>query len=379
MTVTRNILVRKMAIKSTHLKIKGMHCTGCEETIENAVGRLPGVRKVKADYVKRTVDVEFDGKLIEGSGICQAIEEKGYEFEGAFKNSSQHIKNGLIFLLFLLVVGGIAFWGKSMVPGLLGEMNPHLGHAMLFSIGFLTGFHCIGMCGGFVVGYATAGVAQSAVTTAARHLMYGIGKTISYTAIGGTMGLLGSVMTFTPYMRGVINLAASIFVIIYGLKMLDVFPPLRRFTLRLPRFFTKGVANELRDQRSPLVIGLLNGFMLGCGPLQAMYIMAAGTGNPQEGATMLFFFGLGTLLPLLSFGLIASSVSRGIMRQLVMASAILVISMGLMMADRGLKLTASGYDFNSLSSRWQQQVVPPDNHLDPGLVSGSAKHSLPSK
>ncbi|HEY6043429.1 MAG TPA: sulfite exporter TauE/SafE family protein, partial [Nitrosospira sp.] len=167
----------------------------------------------------------------------------------------------------------------------------------------------------------------------------------------------------------VINLAASIFVIIYGLKMLDVFPPLRRFTLRLPRFFTKGVANELRVQRSPLVIGLLNGFMLGCGPLQAMYIMAAGTGSPQEGAMMLFFFGLGTLLPLLSFGLIASSVSRSVMRQLVLASAILVISMGLMMADRGLKLTGSGYDFNSLSSHWQQAtpaVTPADNHLDSG-------------
>ena len=137
---------------------------------------------------------------------------------------------------------------------------------------------------------------------------------------------------------------------------------------------TKGVANELRGQRSPLVIGLLNGFMLGCGPLQAMYIMAAGTGSPQEGATMLFFFGLGTLLPLLSFGLIASSVSRSIMRQLVLASAILVIAMGLMMADRGLKLTGSGYDFNSL-------VVPlaagntsrADNHLESARRSGSAE------
>jgi sulfite exporter TauE/SafE/copper chaperone CopZ len=356
-----------MAIKSTHLKIKRMHCTGCEETIEGAVGRLPGVQKVKADYVKRTVDVEFDGKLIGDGGICRVIEEKGYEFENAStKDSGQRIQNGLIFFLFLLVVGAITFWGKSMVPGLIGEMNPNLGHAMLFSIGFFTGFHCIGMCGGFVVGYATAGGTPSGGTTAARHLMYASGKTISYTAIGGTMGLLGSVMTFTPYMRGVINLAASIFVIIYGLKMLDVFPALRRFTLRLPQFVTKGVANELRVQRSPLVIGLLNGFMLGCGPLQAMYIMAAGTGSPQEGATMLFFFGLGTLLPLLSFGLIASSISRSIMRQLVLASAVLVIVMGLMMADRGLKLTGSGYDFNSLSSRWQQQVVPADNHLDSG-------------
>jgi len=69
--------------------------------------------------------------------------------------------------------------------------------------------------------------------------------------------------------------------------MLNVFPVLRGFTLRLPHFVTKGVANELRGQRSPLKIGLLNGLMLGCGPLQAMYIMAAGTGSAEEDATML--------------------------------------------------------------------------------------------
>jgi uncharacterized protein len=356
--------VRKMAAKSTHLKVKGMHCTGCEETIENAVAHLPGVQKVNADHVRQTVDVEFDSELAGEGGIRRAIEEKGYEFESASTRSSSHpVRNGLIFLFFLLMVGGVTFWGKSMIPGLVGEMSAHLGYAMLFSIGFFTGFHCIGMCGGFVVGYATAVEPRTAGTTAMAHLMYATGKTASYTVIGGSLGLLGSIMAFTPYMRGTVTLAASLFVIIYGLKMLDVFPVLRSFTLRLPRFVVRGVSNELRHRRSPLAIGLLNGLMLGCGPLQAMYIMAAGTGSPQEGATMLFFFGLGTLVPLLSFGLIASSVSRDIINLLVRASAILVIAMGLMMADRGLKLTGSGYDFNSLSSRWRQ-VTPADNHLE---------------
>jgi sulfite exporter TauE/SafE/copper chaperone CopZ len=340
--------------KSRYLRIKGMHCTGCEETIENALCRLPGVQSVKADYVRRTVDVEFDGELIADAKIRAAIEEKGYEFDSASASTGARLRNGSIFLFFLLLVGGITFWGKSMIPGLVGAMSPNLGHAMLFSIGFFTGFHCIGMCGGFVVGYASANGPQLASSTAMRHLMYASGKTISYAAIGGTLGLLGSIVTFTPYMRGVISIAASIFIIIYGLKMLDVFPALRGFTLRLPHFVTKGVANELRVQRSPLMIGLLNGFMLGCGPLQAMYVMAAGTGSAQEGATMLFFFGLGTLIPLMSFGLIASSIPRHIMRQLVLASAVLVIAMGLMMADRGLKLTGSGYDFNSLTSRSHQ-------------------------
>jgi copper chaperone CopZ len=57
-----------MAVKSIHLKIKGMHCTGCEETIENAVVTLPGVQKVHADYVKQVVDVEFDSKSLPESG-----------------------------------------------------------------------------------------------------------------------------------------------------------------------------------------------------------------------------------------------------------------------------------------------------------------------
>jgi sulfite exporter TauE/SafE/copper chaperone CopZ len=352
-----------MGTRSAHLKIKGMRCTGCEETIENAVGHLAGIRNVKADYVKQTVDVEFDAGLIGDNGIRRAIEEKGYEFESVLKPPSQYLRNSLIFLCFLLVVGGVTFWGKSMIPGLVGEMSPNLGYAMLFSIGFFTGFHCIGMCGGFVVGYATAGGPQSRATTATRHLMYAVGKTASYTVIGGALGLVGSAITFTPYLRGVINLAASLFVIIYGLKMLNIFPALRHFTLSMPHFVTKGVPNKLRGERSPLVIGLLNGLVLGCGPLQAMYIMAAGTGSPLEGAAMLFFFGLGTLLPLLSFGLIASNISHSVMHQLVIASAVLVIAMGLMMADRGLKLTGSGYDISSLSSRWQQPA-PAVSHME---------------
>ena len=72
-----------MTHEASHLKIKGMHCTGCEETIEHAVAHLPACRKSIADYVKQTVDVEFDGKRIKEIDIRNAIEEKGYEFESA--------------------------------------------------------------------------------------------------------------------------------------------------------------------------------------------------------------------------------------------------------------------------------------------------------
>jgi sulfite exporter TauE/SafE len=134
------------------------------------------------------------------------------------------------------------------------------------------------------------------------------------------------------------------------LKMLDLTPRLRHFTFRWPQAAMRGVAGELRARRKPLSIGLLTGLLLGCGPLQALYIMAAGIGDPLQGASLLFFFRLGTLPPLLGFGVLANLMSRSLMRELARASGVLVLAMGLMMADRGLKMTHSGYDFATLAS-----------------------------
>ena len=65
----------------------------------------------------------------------------------------------------------------------------------------------------------------------------------------------------------------------------------------------------------------------------------------MEGALLLLFFGTGTLIPLLTFGVFASALSGKTQNQLLTVSGILVILMGLMMTDRGLKLTQSGYNF----------------------------------
>ena len=117
--------------------------------------------------------------------------------------------------------------------------------------------------------------------------------------------------------------------------MLHLIPSLRILSLNFPKAMTKRVMGSLGKPRRPLTTGLLNGLLLGCGPLQAMYIMAAGTGSPVEGALMLTFFGLGTLPPLLGFGFFASYLSLKSIQQLISVSGVLVIFMGLMMLNRG--------------------------------------------
>ena len=107
--------------------------------------------------------------------------------------------------------------------------------------------------------------------------LYGIGKTLSYTLIGALFGAFGSVVTFTPFAQGAVGIAAGVFLILFGLHMLEMFPALSHFQIRTPKFVIRFVGKAYRKHSNPFVIGLLNGMMIICGPLQTMYVMTAGT------------------------------------------------------------------------------------------------------
>ena len=195
----------------------------------------------------------------------------------------------------------------------------------------------------------TADDARAGRSSYLSHLLYGVGKTLSYTVIGASFGLLGAFVAFTPLLRGVAGLIAGAFLIIFGLNMLGLFAPLRRFRFGLPAPLQKVINKEARGRHHPFIIGLLNGLMIACGPLQAMYVMAAGTGSALEGAKMLFAFGLGTLPVLSAFGALTTFISGALTYRLLRASGVIVVVLGAVMINRGLILTGSGYDLRSVT------------------------------
>ena len=152
---------------------------------------------------------------------------------------------------------------------------------------------------------------------------------------------------FTPLLRGVVGLLAGIFLIIYGVSILNIFPALKRVRFQAPKALMKFVGHK-SEHSSPLVIGLLNGLMIACGPLQAMYIMAAGTASMIEGAKLLFIFGLGTLPVMLGFGFLAGAISSKTTATILKFSGVLVIVIGLFMINNGLALTGTGLDLGSI-------------------------------
>ncbi len=60
------------------INVSGMHCTGCEINIQLALEEKPGIKKVKADYKKGTVEIEFDENKIVLDEIKDIIKATGY-------------------------------------------------------------------------------------------------------------------------------------------------------------------------------------------------------------------------------------------------------------------------------------------------------------
>lgn len=263
-------------------------------------------------------------------------------------------------LITLLALAGIflvlyfdATVGVPQQDHLSGET---LDYGLLFATGVLTSLHCVGMCGALVVSYATQR-AREGQRAYSGHLWYGLGKTLSYTAIGTLFGLIGSAIAFTPELRATIGMAAGVFLLLFGLGMLKLFTPLSRFQVKMPGKLTRWLGAGLRRYRHPFAVGMLNGLMLICGPLQAMYIMAAGSGSALKGGLSLLAFGLGTLPVMLGFGALTSTVSVNVPK-LLKLSGVIVITLGAVMFNRGLVLAGGGYDLASLLQRLRPASAP---------------------
>ncbi len=353
------------------LKTGDMHCASCEKLIERAARDVKGVRSVKSDYSTEMTEIVYDDAETDLATIRTAIEKEGHTTEvqsavaesgttvtvqveepasepgsaempykvpnGEGTNQGSGLNFGTLSLVlgFIAILVGLYLLLVRSVSLDFSSINENTGIAVLLVIGFLTGFHCIGMCGGFVLSYSGKIKKQGDLMP---HLQYGAGKTISYTIIGAVFGLLGSIIAFTTELRGSIAVIAGLFLVLYGINMLNLLPSLRKLQPRLPSF----MPNWEWGGKGPLVTGLLNGLMLACGPLMALYIFAAGTGSPVAGAKALFFFGLGTLVPMLTFGVVARYLSAAFTRNVVRLSGVMVIVLGLLMANNGLALLGTG-------------------------------------
>ncbi|AHA06970.1 MULTISPECIES: copper chaperone CopZ [Bacillus] len=63
------------------LKVEGMSCGHCVNSIESSVKELNGVEKVKVQLAEGTVEVTIDSSAITLKDIVAVIEDQGYDVQ----------------------------------------------------------------------------------------------------------------------------------------------------------------------------------------------------------------------------------------------------------------------------------------------------------
>ena len=63
------------------LKVIGMSCGHCVNSIEGSVGKLQGISSVKVHLDAGNVDVEFNPSEVSLSKIKETIDDQGYDVE----------------------------------------------------------------------------------------------------------------------------------------------------------------------------------------------------------------------------------------------------------------------------------------------------------
>ncbi|MGD2066279.1 MAG: copper ion binding protein, partial [Candidatus Bathyarchaeota archaeon] len=69
----------KVIHQNVTLKVSGMHCAVCAQTIEKALNKKEGVYKATANFALETATVEYNSEQISLAGIKKVIRDVGYD------------------------------------------------------------------------------------------------------------------------------------------------------------------------------------------------------------------------------------------------------------------------------------------------------------
>lgn len=179
--------------------------------------------------------------------------------------------------------------------------------------------HCAGMCGPFVLGQVTAGLAARPTLSrlaSGALLPYHLGRLVTYTGLGSAAGFLAGLAAHGAGLRValpvLLGLGAALMLAQAFAQAASFLP---RFRLALPPAFadavTRRAAPFLADPRGArgFVLGLLLGF-LPCGLLYGALAAAAASGSALGGALGMAAFALGTVPALVGVGLAGAFFGR---------------------------------------------------------------------
>lgn len=198
-------------------------------------------------------------------------------------------------------------------------------------MGFLSGGHCLGMCGPLVLALP---VNERGFSSAlANRLLYNSGRVLTYTLLGAVTGLIGAAAALKGFQKNLAYIAGGLLIVVSLLQLNPVgeIPLLSRAQAwlreRLTRFARKAGAGRFT------LLGIANGF-LPCGMVAVALMASIAAGKLSEGILFMAFFGLGTFPLMLAASLFGIYLKPRMRRILVIVGPIYGIALGVLLILR---------------------------------------------
>ncbi len=344
-------------MNKTTVPIKGMHCRSCELLIEDELSQIPGVTKTEVNEKRACAIVHFENTL-NALDIENAVKKAGYEvgFNEA-KPWFSRVLDDYIDIFYAIVALG-ALYVTVNILGLTKLFSVSASHptnlVTVLLIGLTAGFStCMALVGGLILGvsarFSEIKPTASGLEKFKPHLFFNAGRILSYTVLGGVIGLAGSMFQLSGFSLGLMTLAVALVMLTLGMQLTGLFPRLENFKLTIP--ISIGKLLGLKDQKTreyshknAFLMGATT-FFLPCGFTQAMQLYAISTGNPLAGAAIMGMFAIGTAPGLLGIGGLTSLVKGVFAQKFFKFAGVVVMALSLFNLNNGLNLL--GLDVNS--------------------------------
>jgi sulfite exporter TauE/SafE len=225
------------------------------------------------------------------------------------------------------------------------EIPETMGYGLVFLVGLVASFStCVAVTGGLLLAasakYNEANPQLDRFQRFRPHVFFNVGRVLSYTLFGGLIGALGAAISLSPMTSGIIALAASAMMILFGLQMLGLLPSLGRFQPRASKTMTQSV-KQLAGRganSTAFAFGAVT-FFLPCGFTQALQLYVLAKGDFAAGALTMLAFSLGTLPALLSISALSSFVGGVFQPYFIRIAGVALIALGAFNIQYGLVLT----------------------------------------
>lgn len=206
------------------------------------------------------------------------------------------------------------------------------------TLGLIGSLHCIGMCGPIAVALPLKEHNWS--SKIAGGLLYNIGRSITYAAMGLLFGLLGQGIQLAGFQQwasillGIILIGSVLYPYFFN-QQLNFTNLVSGYAGRLVNNLRKLFSN--RSMASLFAIGLLNG-LLPCGLVYVAIAGAINTNSVTAGALFMGLFGIGTIPLMLLVSLSGNAIGTGLRTKLRKAVPYFVVLLGVLFILRGLAL-----------------------------------------